>query len=598
LRPKLPDQNSTIKDSLEEKIGMYTRFIEFANYWIPLSKFLLCVLEYYQINLSQLSVIGATKIDTFVCPLSTPWFNGTSVVKDTLPVDKAVDLPYVELLNENRTLTRKYPKTFLCLVGLSRSFIETDVCPTLLYDNDEEIGLLDFVKSADPFKVKVGEQTLADNKDELNINSGKRKKIVAFVSGSSPMKKARAEADTSSGSAAPVTEDVTSSSVTPTLERVLEDAFHDNVRTRPPSGRFVVLSSGSADTYIPASLQVVSPVTSAPIGVNAPVAESVGDVRRSSGSGPEAGHEIMTREKFEKKFTDSVVIVHQRDVKIADLNARLEKSEAEATEVIELRNRVSDLEATVSIKVGELTNFHTQNVGLVERVSALELERDGLKNQVVGKGKMREEFVSQQDTTKQCFAERATKLDARIADVRRDMDNDLYPHMLTAIAGRRWVVGHGFRLAVYKCAHSVECRSSLGKVILMAINKGIQQVLEAGIGVSFPLLDELESLKDSPLALIMSTLTLKDDQGNKDAAPEFALFQSSIDQFVVPVYSKSSFIDREMLLSGAIPTTCITDYQVSTLFMAGDGGSANQPPVTQPHDDLFDTSILDKPGDV
>ncbi|GKG02823.1 hypothetical protein Tco_0310459, partial [Tanacetum coccineum] len=61
LRPELPDRNPTIKNSPEGKIGMYTRFIEFANYRIPLSKFLLCVLEYYQISLSQLSVIGAAK---------------------------------------------------------------------------------------------------------------------------------------------------------------------------------------------------------------------------------------------------------------------------------------------------------------------------------------------------------------------------------------------------------------------------------------------------------------------------------------------------------------------------------------------------------
>ncbi|GJY48797.1 hypothetical protein Tco_0438753, partial [Tanacetum coccineum] len=58
LRPELPDRNAVIKVSSERKIGMYTRFIEFANYRIPLSKLLLCVLEYYQINLSQLSVIG------------------------------------------------------------------------------------------------------------------------------------------------------------------------------------------------------------------------------------------------------------------------------------------------------------------------------------------------------------------------------------------------------------------------------------------------------------------------------------------------------------------------------------------------------------
>ncbi|GKD59388.1 hypothetical protein Tco_1296897, partial [Tanacetum coccineum] len=179
---------------------MYTRLIEFANFRIPSSKFLLCILEYYQINLSQLSVIDAAKVSHFeimcrvlgrvptvgtfhrlyvnsirngwlsfskrggvddpcchskkydllknwnnrffgtdasVFPLSTSWFSGIFVVKDPLPVDEVVDLPFVELLNENRTIIRKYPETFLCLVGLSRSFTETDIRPTLLHSNDE-----------------------------------------------------------------------------------------------------------------------------------------------------------------------------------------------------------------------------------------------------------------------------------------------------------------------------------------------------------------------------------------------------------------------------------------------------------------------------
>ncbi|GKE38710.1 hypothetical protein Tco_1462115, partial [Tanacetum coccineum] len=179
LRPEFPDRDSTIKDSPERKIGMYTRFIEFANYRIPLSKFLLCVLKYYQINFSQLSVISAAKashfeiicralgriptMDASVYPLSIPWFDGTSVFKDSLLVDEAVDLPCVELLNENRTLIRKYLESFLCLVGLYRSFVEIDVRPTLLHNNNEEMGLLDFVKSADRFKVKVEERTLGEN---------------------------------------------------------------------------------------------------------------------------------------------------------------------------------------------------------------------------------------------------------------------------------------------------------------------------------------------------------------------------------------------------------------------------------------------------
>ncbi|GKF43020.1 hypothetical protein Tco_0126362, partial [Tanacetum coccineum] len=193
-------------------------------------------------------------------------------------------------------------------------------------------------------KVKVGERTLTENevllvtetkdrvippslqtislvdhtiRDELNVNSGKKKKKVAFASGSPPAKKAWTEgivnfdsrpstagkspfalqrisrqneqASTGSGSAAPATEDVSSSSVTPTLEFAHEDASHDNVRTRPTSGRFIVLSSGSMDADILDSPQVVPPVTLDSNGVNALVAASMGGDDRSSGSGPEAG---------------------------------------------------------------------------------------------------------------------------------------------------------------------------------------------------------------------------------------------------------------------------------------------------------------------
>ncbi|GJX59926.1 hypothetical protein Tco_0291316 [Tanacetum coccineum] len=292
--------------------------------------------------------------------------------------------------------------------------------------------------------------------------------------------------------------------------------------------------------------------------------------------------------KFEEEFSESSPLIQQRDARDVDLicsDARLEKSEAEAAEVADLRKRVCDLEAMVTVKVGELANLHTENVGLAEKVFALELERDGLKDQVVVENTIREEFLSQQDAAKQHFKERTAKLDARITDVRYDMDNDFYPHMLTAIAGRRWVVRHGFRLAVHKCANSVECQSTLGKVISMAINKGMQQGLEAGVihgqvsrtltqieaydpevegkyveavsefdDLSFSLLDELEGLKDAPLASNMSALTLKDSEGDKDISSKLSRFQPFLDQVAVPIYSDSGFIYREIPLSDAIPS--------------------------------------------
>ncbi|GKD72069.1 hypothetical protein Tco_1330351, partial [Tanacetum coccineum] len=137
-------------------------------------------------------------------------------------------------------------------------------------------------------------------------------------------------------------------------------------------------------------------------------------------------------------------------IQIIDLKAKLETSEAEAVEVAELRKRMSDLKAAVAAKVSEVTTLGMQNAELLGKVSALELVReeldgkvshltsdcDSLRNKVVGEAKMREEFTSRQDAAARHFDERAAELDARIADVRRDMDNDLYPHMLNAIAGQ------------------------------------------------------------------------------------------------------------------------------------------------------------------
>ncbi|GJR37191.1 hypothetical protein Tco_1212875 [Tanacetum coccineum] len=181
----------------------------------------------------------------------------SSVVKDPLPVDDVVDPICLDLLNDNRTVIRKYPEAFLCVAGLSRTFTETDVRPTFLYSNDKEMGLLDFVKFMYPYKVKVGKKELLlrlrSTPDETKVNTSKRRKRVTFVSESPPVKKAKAkgvvileswaatvgksptilrrlikqsgQTDIGSGSAAVAMEDFVSSSATPTPLQDYEDAY-------------------------------------------------------------------------------------------------------------------------------------------------------------------------------------------------------------------------------------------------------------------------------------------------------------------------------------------------------------------------------------
>nr|GFC26738.1 hypothetical protein [Tanacetum cinerariifolium] len=52
-----------------------------------------------------------------------------------------------------------------------------------------------------------------------------------------------------------------------------------------------------------------------------------------------------------------------------------------------------------------------------------------------------------------------------------DFDEELYPHMLTAIAGRRWVIRHGLRLDMMKCAESLEMRQAFADVVSAGVAK-------------------------------------------------------------------------------------------------------------------------------
>ncbi|GJR58021.1 hypothetical protein Tco_1500183 [Tanacetum coccineum] len=141
-------------------------------------------------------------------------------------------------------------------------------------------------------------------------------------------------------------------------------------------------------------------------------------------------------------------------------------------------------------------------------------------------------------------------MDARLDALSIDFDEELYPHMLMTIAGRRWVIGHGLRLAVMKCAESTKLRQAFADVVSAGIAKGMSEGLKHGVehgkakldlvaieaydpeadtkyfvalhalkDLKYPLVDQLEKLKDAPIDLIMASLYLESDSG--EVAPQW-----------------------------------------------------------------------------
>ncbi|GKC46473.1 hypothetical protein Tco_1064195 [Tanacetum coccineum] len=204
-----------------------------------------------------------------------------------------------------------------------------------------------------------------------------------------------------------------------------------------------------------------------------------------------------------------------------------------------------------------------------EEIKKLDEEVQSLRvveTKIIGEEKIKAAFKE----FKKCEDDRVgswcAKMDVRLDALSIDFDEELYPHMLTAIAGRRWVIGHGLRLAVLKCAESMELRQAFANVVSAGIAKGFCDGLKYGVelgevkldlanikaynpeaegkftatmqalkDLKYPLIDELEKLKDAPMDIIMASLYLESD--TREDAPQWIRdLRPSSSQLKIPVY--------------------------------------------------------------
>ncbi|GKB62627.1 hypothetical protein Tco_0918813 [Tanacetum coccineum] len=216
------------------KIGVYTRFFEYANFRLPLSTFLLNVLRHYRIHLSQLSVIAAAKVshfeilchvhnfkptvglfrcfyvnsknkgwvsfskrhdsdavcytkpldslkhrndhffwvDSFACPTSFPWHTSKNVSRDPFSKSTEFNADHYAVLVAHPAPFRKFPEPFLRLVGMSHYYtLDEDTYPSFLHDDGTDMDLFAFIQVADPTKVRVAERKRAEGEAKLMVST-------------------------------------------------------------------------------------------------------------------------------------------------------------------------------------------------------------------------------------------------------------------------------------------------------------------------------------------------------------------------------------------------------------------------------------------
>ncbi|GJY13598.1 hypothetical protein Tco_0382907 [Tanacetum coccineum] len=311
------------------------------------------------------------------------------------------------------------------------------------------------------------------------------------------------------------------SSVTPTPEREgdgnTDSVSGTNLRTQRPSERFVISSDSSHHSSTNAAEAEVTSIVRSPIlppplmtaavtttviaGTSSALARQGqmlqiyvpkwNVVNESVLDDPDVCRNVINQLSFPSLFSQlrsmdydqlfaesnvgaahqaclsaEVDLLKERDVEIVNLKAQLPLKEAEATEAIHLRNQVSVVEAAD---------------GFVDQVSLLETTCSGLRDQVSSYELFKEQCKAIQDEQVKALSDRVVGLDSELMALALHLDEEFYPHFLTIIVGRRWIIGHGLRLAVMKCHQSSEYGAPFVAVIGLAIDKGIQDGLVAGI---------------------------------------------------------------------------------------------------------------------
>nr|GEV50731.1 hypothetical protein [Tanacetum cinerariifolium] len=165
-----------------------------------------------------------------------------------------------------------------------------------------------------------------------------------------------------------------------------------------------------------------------------------------------------------------------------------------------------------------------------------------------------------QDPQLKIVNDKFDKLYANFVKMALHLEEKFYPHLLTTIFGRRWLLTHGMELALVNCLHSPECLSALGAAIGKAIKKGMQDGLSAGIihGKEGRVLTD--SNKDASIETVMDILHLENPLAKKTIVENIANHRLALRDVFIPLADPFSAV----VLTGSEGTSNVMPTIVDT----------------------------------
>ncbi|GKC13340.1 hypothetical protein Tco_1010122, partial [Tanacetum coccineum] len=204
-------------------------------------------------------------------------------------------------------------------------------------------------------------------------------------------------------------------------------------------------------------------------------------------------YNIKKKRRLKSTVDEQAELLKVREVEIENLKAQLLLKEGEAAEAIRLRAKASKFEAIEKSLQDEVKTLKDHNVTLEKEKNDLGVKVADLAASVkvreqevadldalVTSVKFQKDNLVDQDEQMKIVNERLDKLYVDFVEMALHLEEKFYPHLLTTISGRRWLLTHGMELAISKCLNSTEYLSALGVAISKAVEKGMQDGLSAG----------------------------------------------------------------------------------------------------------------------
>ncbi|GKE88128.1 hypothetical protein Tco_1565603, partial [Tanacetum coccineum] len=192
---------------------------------------------------------------------------------------------------------------------------------------------------------------------------------------------------------------------------------------------------------------------------------------------------ILEKEKceFDVKVSELAALVKVREQEVADLDAVVTSVKSQNDNLIDQVHRLEASFAGLQEKVTTYENFVDQLEKFQDdKMKEVNEKFDKLSVDFVEMALHLEEEKFQDDKMKE-VNENFDKLSADFVKMALHLEEKFYPHLLTTISRRRWLLTNDMELAIAICLNSTEYLSTLGAAIGKAIEKGMHEGLSVGI---------------------------------------------------------------------------------------------------------------------